>query len=85
MEYTKIEVIKVLEYFFDELALKVDVKIKVAEDGSFFYTTSHYYKPKNGADYYHPGAGANSIEDAIYKADNYLKDFTSDYKPNTYF
>lgn len=85
MEWTKIEVLKVLEYYFDELGLKVEVKIKLSEDDSIFYDPSHYYKPEDGNDYYRPGAGATSIEDAIRKAENYLKEFTADYIENTSF
>lgn len=85
MEYTKIEVLKVLEYYFEELKIKVEVKIKKNEDGSIFYNLSHYYKPKDGNAYYTPGGGATSVEDATRKVENYLKEFTSDYVKNEYF
>lgn len=85
MEFEKTEVVKWFEYYFNEIKLKVSIKIKMTEDGSIFYEPSHYYKPNGASDYYRPGAGANSVDDAIRKAENYLRDFTKDYIGNISF
>lgn len=80
----KAEVIKLLEYHYDDLKLRVDVRI-IKWDGFYEFFLSHYYKPKDAATFYHPSSGGSSLSEIESKLDYYMSNFTADYEENSNF
>jgi len=80
-ELETIEIIKELEFNFNEFKpiLKVKVKILKHDENSYSVRLSHHCKRIGDSEYYTPGWGAISIEHAEQKLQSYFNDFTENY------
>ena len=85
--FEKQEIAKLLEYYFPDLnpSLKVKAKIIKYDENLYGVEISHFCKRIGDAEYYRPGWGATSVEQAENRLDLYMNDFTNDYIDNANF